>query len=403
MTDWIAHEYYKHDLALCPLSGTDECVGWPKHSHRPPGLYEVCREQCPICEEQRPSVSHVGHHLRKIAAFALPRMTIFEDDIASGRRNLNDADIESDDDSTDSFSEFELEDAEDDCHQNLTPNSKQWLSLNERLAEQQAKQREMPPPQSTNLASKTIPAHLSIYVRIEPVGMGYGYHSMEPMWFLPPNTPNDIMNERDPITLLRWEGGRNIIVPVNDPIQRADLDEYMYREATIFTKYPHKPHLWAVPFDARTRSVQLFKRGWQRITFNNIRNGDSSSNTYYSYISSRGAGPELTTPEMPHWIPQVWPYPNTSHATSIQSGLIGELPLLFAIAAFSAPPSSPEVLVTSMHPGKWTSHGLSIKRKSESFVTKITLMVRRALWSAGYGCHNLPRSTESSLVYFATA
>ena len=367
ITDWIAHEYYKHN-ALCPLSGTDreKCIRWrQEHSHQPPGLYEGCREQCPICEEQRPSVSHVGHHLRKIAAFALPRMTNFEDDIAPRRRNPNDADIESGDDSADSFSEFQLEDAEDDCHRNVAPTSKQWLSLNERLAEQQAKQREMPSPQSTNLASKTIPEHLSFYVRIETVGLVglyFDYPPMNSMWFQPPSTPRSIKTEKDPITLLRWEGGRNIIVPANALIQRADLDEYVYRAATIFIQYPDNPCLLAVPFDARTRSVQLFRRGWQHITFNNTRNGNSSSNTYYSYISSRGAGQEITT-GLPHWIPQIWPARNTSYTTSIQSGLIGELPLLFAIAAFSAPPSSPEVLLSSMHPGKWTPYGLSIGRK----------------------------------------
>ena len=300
-----------------------------------------------------------------LAAFALPRMTIFEDDITPGRKNSNDADIESDDDSAESFSEFEIEDAEDDCHRNVAPNSKQRLSLGkERLAEQQAKQKEMPLPQSTNLASKKIPAHLSFYVRIEPVGLHYGYQPMEPRWghWQPPITPKGIKYQKDFITLLRWEDGRNVIVPANDRIQGVDLDQYVYRAATIFTQYPDIPHLLAVPFDARTRSVQLFKRGWQRITFDYIRDGNGNSNTYYSYLSSRGAGQEITNPGLPHWVPNpllTWYTYVPRHATSIQSGLIGELPLLFAIAALSAAPYSPQVLLNSMHPGKWTSQGLT--------------------------------------------
>ena len=568
---------------------------------RPPGLYDVCREQCPICDEERPSVSHVGHHLRKIAAFTLPRSTILEDDIAPVSQVPNEANLESDEDPAERLSEFELEDAEEVSYQNppstsfsqnhnqlyhpivgpdrqhnpnqppnqpidtpnidfcrvlyeITPESQpptpgilleakpgdlvaviskytptgdaseswlcrardgrqgflprtylefmqkgaqpqaqiqdeamantmtilatpranllssntvkqldhssqtgllirdylsnldydgseedagqwsevisqqasvseslgpsrpdgydpgqppddrivesqyrdmmkkpswqaipeeakrrmmahstrgKWLLLcQERLAEQQAKQREMPVVQSTNAASKTIPAHLSFFVRIEPLSPNYDSIHGQPRryadggYWVPPTTPNGIRDGQGPMTLLRWEGGRNFIVPANDPIQRADLDEYVYRAATMFTQYPDTPHLLTVPFNARTRSVRLFGRGWQVITFNHIQVGNS--NRYYSYISSQGTEQRLPAPGSPHWTPQLlptWYDSDPRHATRIQSGLIGELPLLFALAAFSTPPDSPEVLLSSMRPGKWTSHGLATKRK----------------------------------------
>ncbi len=91
--------------------------GIPASQHddtsRPPGLYDVCREQCPICVEEKPSFSHVAHHLRRIAAFALPRSAILEDDVVPGSQNSNDADLESDEDLAERLSESELEDLED--------------------------------------------------------------------------------------------------------------------------------------------------------------------------------------------------------------------------------------------------------------------------------------------------
>ena len=78
-----------------------------------PCLYEVCHEQCPICGEEEPSVSHVAYHLQKTAAFALPRSTIVEDDIAPVSQDFNDANLESDDDTAERLSEFELEDTVD--------------------------------------------------------------------------------------------------------------------------------------------------------------------------------------------------------------------------------------------------------------------------------------------------
>ena len=43
----------------------------------------------------------------------------------------------------------------------------------------------------------------------------------------------------------------------------------------------------------------------------------------------------------------------------MQAGLIGQLPLLFALAAFSAPPKSLGVLLSSMWPGEWMFHELN--------------------------------------------
>ena len=486
ITDWIAHEYYNHNNAVHSPGRiySGDCLASQQEAiSRPPGLYDICREQCPICDEERPSVSHVGHHLRKIAAFTLPRSTISEDDNAPAGQDSNEANLESDEDPAEMLSDYELEDAEGLSYQNPPPPSfpqnhnqkdatpradilssntvkqldhstqtgllirdylsnldyngseedagqwsgvisqqasvseslgpsrpdgydpgqtpddrivelqyqdmmkkprwqeiseaekrfmmalstrEKWLHVcQERLEEHQAKQMEMPVAQSINVGRITTPAHLSFYVRIEPLSPDYGgeaiHHAQGGHW-VPPNTPNGIRNGQDPSLLLLWEDGRNIIVPANDATQVVGLDRHMYRVATIFTQHPDTPHLLTVPYNARTRGVS--GRGWQCVTFNHIQVGNS--NAYYSYISDRGAEQSLAAPTLRHWSPELlpdWYNCHPVHRTRAQAGLIGELPLLFALAAFSAPPHSSEVLLSSIQPGKWISHGLATGRK----------------------------------------
>ena len=180
---------------------------------------------------------------------------------------------------------------------------------------------------------------------------------------MPPNTTKGLTNGQGNAYLLRWEGGRITEIPRNDPIQRIGL--HAYRAATVFTQYPSTPHLLAVPFNARTNGVNLFQRGWQCITFNHIQVGNS--NSYFSYISVRGAEQRIAAPGSAHWMNQLLPgWYNCNDAeemTRTQAGLIGELPLLFALAAFSAPPTSQDSLLGSIAPGRWIQHGQNTGRR----------------------------------------
>ena len=568
ITDWITHEYYNHNDAMQypgKVCSDDFLASQQGDTCRPPGLYEVCREQCPICDEEKPSISHVSHHLRTIAAFALPMSMISEDDIAPGIPDPNDAIWESDDDSDERLSEFELKDPEDLCYQDPPPTSfpqnhnqqyhpihgrdrqlrskqllnqpidtsnldlcrvlyeitseinsstsgiyleakpgdlvavisksaptgdagESWLcrahdgrqgflpltsleivrkgaqpqaqikdevmantmttfgttranflssnagkqldlssqtessirdyvsnldfdgpeqdagqwsevlsqqaSVSEsmpssrpsgydpsqppddRIVEshfqdvmmkQKAKQEEPTLAQIPSVKSISIPKPLSFYTRIEPVRPDYNAQPIRQecgLW-VPPDRPNGLINGQGPTLLLRWEGGRINSVPANDPIRGIDLERYVYSAATVFTQHLDTPHLLTVPFDATTRSVHHFKRGWQPITFVHSPVG-ISSNAYYSYILYQGTEPRIAAPMLPHWIPELipaWYDCDPRHATRTQAGLIGELPLLFALAAFSAPPQSLGVLLSSMQPGEWFPHGLTGGRK----------------------------------------
>lgn len=171
--------------------------------------------------------------------------------------------------------------------------------------------------------------------------------------------------------LLRWEAGRITQVPSNHPFQGTGLDRNVYQTATVFTQYPDTPHLLAVPINAKTNSVQQqFGRGWQCITFNHIPVGNS--NRYYSYISHRGGEQTIAAPSAHHWTPELldpwYDSKDAQHATRRQAGLIGELSLLLALAAFSVPPASQHHLVNSIAPGKWIRHRQDTGRRFAEFL-----------------------------------
>lgn len=175
-------------------------------------------------------------------------------------------------------------------------------------------------------------------------------------YFLPPDRRNGYERGDGPQLLLRWMGGRLSQCTANDPIRAAPLR--VYRTATVFTQNEDTPHLLAVPFDARTQNVRDEINGWRRLTFNHEQ--IPGTNRYYSYISCLGLETCIAAPGSPHWMPQLLPdwyrYRQRTSPIRDQAGLIGNLPLLFALAAFSTPPSHLSVLLHSLQPGAWHPH-----------------------------------------------
>ena len=227
-------------------------------------------------------------------------------------------------------------------------------------------------PTSSSSNSPGIPENLCFYVRIEPLSPDYGVHGQqirhsEPGDWLPPNRPNGLRDGQGRVSFLRWAGGRITTVPLNDPIRTTNLDGYFYAAATVFTQFPDIQRLLAVPFNARTRSVSAtYGRGWQAIRFNHNQVG----NSYLSYISHRGAERAIAAPGSPRWMPELLPDSydcEHRHATRNQGGLIGELPLLFALAAFSIEPNQ-GFPSNSMGPGRWSNHGQTTGRRFSQYV-----------------------------------
>ena len=114
----------------------------------------------------------------------------------------------------------------------------------------------------------------------------------------------------------------------------------------MFTQRPDTDHLLAVGYDAQQKLVAGHRR-WRILSFDHVPKDAKST---YSSVTLSGAEPRLAAPGSPDWLPQLLPviydYQNIDKtgnpvpSKTSSAGLIGSLPLLLALAAFSAPPES---------------------------------------------------------------
>ncbi len=157
------------------------------------------------------------------------------------------------------------------------------------------------------------------------------------------------------------------VVGQNDPVWQFDLRQpgFQYRAATVFTQKPDTDHLLAVDFDAETRDVAEEPRGWKVLTFDHVTSGGNGT---YSYVDVVGGEQHLAAHGPDTWLPQLMPEVYNFQAVNTDgrplrpatqsAGLIGSLPLLIALAAFSAPPDSLAAAMNSVQPGMWQPHQL---------------------------------------------
>lgn len=140
--------------------------------------------------------------------------------------------------------------------------------------------------------------------------------------------------------------------------------DYFLSAVTVFTQMPDTPHLLAVSFDATTVNVSD-QQGWLPLSFQHDRIGNPD--TIYSSVQAVASQRHLAAPGASHWVPQLLPtiydYPTTDHegrslSTSVTSaGLIGNVPLLLALAAFSGPENQLDVILTQcLRRGIWVEH-----------------------------------------------
>lgn len=145
------------------------------------------------------------------------------------------------------------------------------------------------------------------------------------------------------------------VVGTNDPVGRS-LNR-IYSAATVFTQNPDTPHLLTVPFDARVTHPHLNNGGWQTLCFHHLR--INATPRTYSAVSATGDRQHIAAPGSPRWMPQLLPpvYDFQTGSPRTQAGLIGSIPLLIALAAFSAPPNVlVGVLTTCVRPRAWQPH-----------------------------------------------
>ena len=187
--------------------------------------------------------------------------------------------------------------------------------------------------------------NISFFARITRLGPSYQaqpYRYGEHSFWRPPTIKTEYTMGSS--NVFRWHSGNITHIVTNDPIHRS-LDQ-VFDTATVFTQNPDTPHLLVVPFNATERHAFENPGGWRPLTFRHIRIGES--NRAYSFISAHGDRQYIAARGSPHWMPQLLPrvYDYQTGSPRIQGGLIGSLPLLLALAAFSAPPHALEGVLT---------------------------------------------------------
>ena len=198
--------------------------------------------------------------------------------------------------------------------------------------------------------------NLSFYVRIDHLTPNYqgqsAQHGPHGYWS-PPTIKNGYITRS--INYFRWLNGSLTHYPANFPI--AQTVGQVHSAATVFTQNPDTPHLLVVPFDARLRHVFQYPGGWRPLVFRHVPIANTQRS--YSSVEANGDRQHIAAPGSPHWMPQLLPrvYDYQSGNPRLQAGLIGSIPLLIALAAFSAPPTFLQAVLTScLRLGQWLPH-----------------------------------------------
>ena len=198
--------------------------------------------------------------------------------------------------------------------------------------------------------------NLSFYVLINSLEPNYqaqtAQHGSHGYWS--PPTIRTGYNTRSS-SLFRWRGGIMIQIP-NHEVVNHPLGS-IHSAATVFTQNPDTPHLLVVPFDAQARDVDGYPGAWRPLTFRHVRIVGTQGT--YSAVSANADRQHIAVRGSSRWMPQLLPrvYDDQSRSTRIQAGLIGSIPLLIALAAFSAPITFlPSVLTQCLRPQRWLPH-----------------------------------------------
>lgn len=221
----------------------------------------------------------------------------------------------------------------------------------------------------------TTPSSPSFVVKIEALRPNYSIqpnrstHDKNP-FFLPPDRRTAFY--KGDADYFRWHGGRMSILqnlPIN--IVRSVT---AHSSATIFSQKDDTDHLLAVGFNATITDVASYDPGWRVLSFDHIPKPKTAAT--YSSINILGEERHLAAPGSTTWMRQLLPHeydyqrtapnghPIPSPTTS--AGLIGSLPILIGLAAFSAPQDSlTAVLTSSIIPRAWIRHNLPTGRTPE--------------------------------------
>ena len=354
---------------------------------------DTSRQECPLCLVKNPTFVHIGRHLRDAAVFALPNSMGPDEDNTLEERGSNIANIDNRDSMSD-WSEFKyleedhehkekididrnegsartpsdtvhLEKTQRDDIQHLTLTFQQLGKTTASGPDIEAYITGLEPDPSLLDGDKAanarpsptiVTARISFYVQLDPLVPNYQEqpprHESHGFW-APPNISTGYT--RRPGFIFRWTSGHMTHIRPNDPVSRSLHQPHS--AATVFTQNPDTPHLLVVPFDAQRTNVVEYPGGWRPLIFHHVRIGNTQRT--YSAVSANGDRQHIAALGSPHWMPQLLPtvYNYQAGSARIQAGLIGSLPLLIALAAFSAPPNVlVGVLTSCIQPMSWRPH-----------------------------------------------
>lgn len=189
-------------------------------------------------------------------------------------------------------------------------------------------------------------------------------------FFLPPDR-RTAFNKEDAVCF-RWHRGKMSTMH-NGSINIASLGT-AHSAVTIFSQKDDTDHLLAVDFNALFQDVIPYDPGWRVLRFDHIPKPHTSA--IYSSINLFGEEKHLAAGGSPTWMGQLLPreynYQRTTPggrpipSPTGSAGLIGSLPILIGLAAFSAPEDSlTAVLTSSIKPQAWRRHNLPTGRTPE--------------------------------------
>ena len=170
--------------------------------------------------------------------------------------------------------------------------------------------------------------------------------------WLPPDRKSKQYKTSNARQLYRWDA-RNVqtVIPVSFPPNPT-----IHRQITI---YHSGGRFWIVPYDATQWNVcevppdvNSWLPGWRALTFHHGLNGVSSVGFEHDHTRLAVQSPNQT------WRPELFPdgyWPN--HENSQPGGLQGNLALILALAAFSAPRGQMmDAIAASFTLGNWRPH-----------------------------------------------
>lgn len=200
--------------------------------------------------------------------------------------------------------------------------------------------------------NRAIPQDLSFIFSVRHLDPDYAKQAPQQtgrFCWVPPTKRNAFKS--GDLYLFRWSGGRI------HQIGRASPLGAHFDSATVFTHHFYTGHLLAVELDAQETDVASTDQGWRELSFNHEPEGNSGR--FYSYVDVLGPEGKIAAPSthlMTQLLPSIY---NCQQADPLvtNAGLIGPLPILLAMAAFTAAPAQLATVFTRyVQPGVWQNH-----------------------------------------------